>query len=272
MDFLCKHFGGRSRPLQLVPAVASIGVLPRKTEWIKGTFGSFNLSFILEGRGEYHYRGVRYRVEAPMVLTQWPGEAMDYGPNCWWSEIYAIYPPQFFDCWRQAGIDVHHQPLWPVNNIDRFNVQLRRLLEILATPMPEALELDLCLYGMAGISLEPGEQPQTPEMERLQLQRQLLQRDLQKHPDYRRLARQLGMSEATLRRRWQELQHLPPGRDRSQRQREKACRLLVESTLPVKQIAAECGFSDALYFSRRFRMWMGDTPTQYRRKYTRNFG
>jgi AraC-like DNA-binding protein len=46
--------------------------------------------------------------------------------------------------------------------------------------------------------------------------------------------------------------------------------LLVQYDIPIKVIAARCGFSDTAYFCRLFRRRMKLTPMQYRLKYRRN--
>lgn len=46
----------------------------------------------------------------------------------------------------------------------------------------------------------------------------------------------------------------------------KARRLLVDPDLPVSEVAAACGYDDALYFSRVFRRMFGVSPTEYRRR------
>lgn len=45
---------------------------------------------------------------------------------------------------------------------------------------------------------------------------------------------------------------------------EAAKELLRESRMPVAQIAAQVGYQDAFYFSRKFRQLVGCTPRQYR--------
>ena len=47
---------------------------------------------------------------------------------------------------------------------------------------------------------------------------------------------------------------------------EEACRLLRSTSMTVGEIASELGFSDMLYFSRRFHSYSGLSPTEYRRK------
>lgn len=46
---------------------------------------------------------------------------------------------------------------------------------------------------------------------------------------------------------------------------ERACRLLRQGGLPLKAVAAACGFSDQAHMSRAFRARLGVTPGQYRK-------
>ena len=48
---------------------------------------------------------------------------------------------------------------------------------------------------------------------------------------------------------------------------EKARRLIVQTTLPLKVIGHQCGFSSVRYFCARFRRHTGLSPGRYRRRY-----
>ena len=48
-----------------------------------------------------------------------------------------------------------------------------------------------------------------------------------------------------------------------------ASRLLIESDLPINEIAYSCGFNDALYFSAIFKKKGGLSPKDYRKKYAK---
>jgi len=47
---------------------------------------------------------------------------------------------------------------------------------------------------------------------------------------------------------------------------ERACRMLAETNWPVLEIAARCGFSNAVHFSVAFKRHMHQTPQQHRRR------
>ncbi len=47
----------------------------------------------------------------------------------------------------------------------------------------------------------------------------------------------------------------------------RACALLARTSKPVAEIAYELGFEDQLHFSRRFRQFIGQPPTAYRRSH-----
>jgi AraC-like DNA-binding protein len=47
----------------------------------------------------------------------------------------------------------------------------------------------------------------------------------------------------------------------------EACRLLVETNLTLKTIAARLGYADVVAFHRAFKTRTGFTPGQYRQRY-----
>lgn len=50
----------------------------------------------------------------------------------------------------------------------------------------------------------------------------------------------------------------------SQLRMRRACTLLLETQMPIKSVACSVGYTDPLYFSRKFSLWMKCTPSQYR--------
>lgn len=57
---------------------------------------------------------------------------------------------------------------------------------------------------------------------------------------------------------------MSPGTWHNKNRIKKACDLLRSSSLSISEVAARLGFDDALYFSRKFRNEIGQSPAKYR--------
>jgi AraC-like DNA-binding protein len=79
------------------------------------------------------------------------------------------------------------------------------------------------------------------------------------------LAEIAGLSKWHFARAFKQSVGTPPHFYLIQRRLEKAQELLAETELSLAQIALKIGFSDQSHFSRRFRMFLGVTPTSFRR-------
>lgn len=78
------------------------------------------------------------------------------------------------------------------------------------------------------------------------------------------LARQLGVSQRTLDRRFQRATGLSPGQYLLNERLNSARELLRTTNLGIAEIALQVGYTDAGHFGRRFREAMGQTPGAYR--------
>ncbi|MFA6288621.1 MAG: AraC family ligand binding domain-containing protein [Opitutaceae bacterium] len=81
--------------------------IDKKTNWMRTDFHVCAFSIILRGRGEFHRLGRLWPVQAPCVITQWPGEYLEYGPakGETWDECYIIYKAELMErLFRTASI------------------------------------------------------------------------------------------------------------------------------------------------------------------------
>lgn len=87
------------------------------------------------------------------------------------------------------------------------------------------------------------------------------------------MAETLGYNRAYLSRLFKSGTGLTPATFLSKVRIDHARRLLRERPeLTVEQIASSVGFPDALYFSKQFRRWHGQSPTEYRRSVVASLG
>lgn len=79
------------------------------------------------------------------------------------------------------------------------------------------------------------------------------------------LARQAAVSESECLRCFRGTIGTTPMQYVKEYRLQKAAALLRETGLPLGEIGALCGYTDPGYFSKCFRAWSGQTPTDYRR-------
>ena len=80
-----------------------------------------------------------------------------------------------------------------------------------------------------------------------------------------RLAKIAGLSRYHFARVFKQTFGVPPHRYHMVRRMERATNLLLQSTLPVTQIALQVGFRETSSFTRAYRSYAGVTPSDRRR-------
>lgn len=100
--------------------------------------------------------------------------------------------------------------------------------------------------------------------ERVERVVQYVRRSLHLPPDYHQLARLANLSHCQLFRLFKRHIGLSLQQYIERERIEHAKRLLTLNRLSVKEVAAQVGFANQLYFSRRFQKAVGVSPSQYR--------
>lgn len=272
MDSFSKHWATERRQFPSPCPVGSMGDFREKDHRVRMTFSSCNFSLILRGRGDFRRKGRVWPVEAPCVITQWPGEPLDYGPHApeTWDEVYLIYDARCMGWFRRCGFVNEARPVWAIENPEGVLAQVEELRALCRHPgrAPSADRVDRVCERLILETLLPGARTRhEPGAELIETIAARFRRRPAAEHDWAEIARAQGMSASTLRRRWFEVVKTTPGRYLLNLRLQTAQRLLAETALPVGEIAAQAGFEDMFYFSRRFKLETGLTPTGYRRRF-----
>ncbi|EST56667.1 AraC family transcriptional regulator [Brevibacillus panacihumi W25] len=154
----------------------------------------------------------------------------------------------YFGCPIQIGANANRLTLHR-SDLDRpFLSYNQELLEILTPVLDRSLEEQ----GSRSIA----------EMVKWILKRSLPGGSL----DIRAVARELGMSDRTLQRRLTD-ESTTFKKLLTRARHEKARECLADPTLDIKEVAFLLGYEDQNSFYRAFRMWEGDTPSNWRFEY-----
>lgn len=181
-------------------------------------------------------------------------------PAEWRSEIHLPFPePFYYDAWRHRLPRIRFDQ--PVTQI-RFPASL--LAQPIASANPIAVQMAIAQCELELASLRGGNSLHD------QVRRQLICQD-GNYPDLNTVARQLCLSERTLKRRLQEeglsfqalLDHVRESDSK---------RLLEQPQLSIEQVADAVGYRDPANFTRAFRKWVGCSPREYRQGQTRSNG
>ncbi len=273
MEVFFKHIAHISRRFKPRFPVQSIGYIHKKQEWIDFRFDTCNFSFILNGRGIYKKDGKTWTVEAPCVLTQWPGEMQQYGPDTHWEELFVIYDGNLKSALLHCSFFSKNRPVWYISDYAQIQQKITELKKH-AFKEPNDIVVDrLDLFCesliMESIVREDSQPVSNEEKVILRIQSSI-SKSLKETFDFDQIAVENGMSPSTFRRYWIKYVKLPPAKYLMQLRIREATRLLVETEIPVGEIAEQLNFNDPLYFSRVFRKKAGMTATDYRRTYQKS--
>ena len=133
MDLSAKywHLYRRNFPSKL--KVHSFDFIPSKSHWCESEFLYPSFSFILAGSGEFRHGQRKWAVEAPCLLTEWPGGGVfEYGPppGNTWTEFYIKFDPESFNALCDGRFIDCSRPVRPIHKISGVESQLKRLEEL----------------------------------------------------------------------------------------------------------------------------------------------
>jgi AraC family transcriptional regulator of arabinose operon len=95
---------------------------------------------------------------------------------------------------------------------------------------------------------------------------ELIDQDLRANLDIPRLARAVNLSASRFAHLFRAQLGVSPQRFVERRRLDAAARLLELTSRSVASVAAQVGYADPLYFSTRFRLHTGSSPTVYRKR------
>lgn len=274
MDILISHWRPFPRQTTSRFRLVSMGN-PHKTpdNQIRNTFDTLNFSFIRKGGGFYRRGAESWQVEAPSLLMQWPGESVFYGPDAqhgFWDEFYLIYDQTQIPEFLAAGLLQSGENCRPMGHPAQVEKRIEEIIALSHEKFSPGLadRLDCLCELLIVESLEAGGSRESlPEEKAVRAIHQTLIRHLDLEMDLQVLARDHGLSHSSFRRIWSRLYPWPPRRYLIAKRIEKACELLVKTTLSIGDIASAVGFTDPLYFSRSFRRETGLSASLYRNRY-----
>jgi AraC-like DNA-binding protein len=227
----------------------------------------YALVYVIDGRGRFRQAGEEaVSLRAGDAFLLFPGIAHWYGPpaGASWNELYLLFEGPIFDLWLLHGLLDPDRAVYRLAPVRVWEPRLLDLCEPDEPPLGRVVKLQALLEAMG--RERDACSVAAPARRWMEEARRRIAETSDDPESIRRAARSMHVSYETFRKRFRTLEGISPGRYRAERAIETAARRLLTESAPIKQIAAELGFSDEYHFSRRFKQILGVSPGAWRRR------
>ncbi|BDI32061.1 hypothetical protein CCAX7_41120 [Capsulimonas corticalis] len=230
-------------------------------------------AIVLITRGQGTYADVNHKpisVSTGDLFVLFPDVAHRYGPSrsSRWDEIYISFRGAIFDLWRQAGLLT---PERPVFRLGATTPWIARFTDVVDVPEADPIVRQIMMVGRLQAVLSDIVTSQRVSVEsnaQLWLTEacHLLESELAEDMDCHWIAEKVGLSYDRFRKKFAKEVGVTPFQYRSNQRLEAARKMLLETEMSLKEIAASVGFFDEFAFSNRFKQAVGMSPRAFRQE------
>ena len=233
-------------------------------------FNEFYSCFLLlRGSGEYITEdGERFLLEAGDLVQRVPGivHSTRVEPDGQWLEFFISVSADFYETEKNLGVlsstPVKKKAFYTVD-LEQYKSLIRKLKAATQNELPTiSLELERELLYMFGYGKAKKENANKGDL--LQHVHDILEQNLDCEISVEKLAKDLQMGYESFRKDFRKKYGIAPGKCRIEKKMEQAC-MLLESGIPIKEIAQMVGYEDVYSFSRQFKKTYHIAPGQFRR-------
>lgn len=246
--------------------------VPECGVWVSKYFTYYVIQYAEHGEVDFQM-GVNQntRLTGPVAWLAFPGAYFRFGRNdggCWNHRFVSFRGPAA-EFYAEKGLFPLATPVVAIQDAERFGTAFDRLLEHLsATPGVGWRTVHL----LEELLLQLTEQSTITQYESVAHKsiRKIifrLEADPEKNWDFKKLAKENGISYSHLRCLFNELAGVPPNRFVMMKRLEKAAGMLRNSNLELSAIAEVCGFYDIYHFSKMFKKSYASAPGKYRKNH-----
>lgn len=235
--------------------------------WGPGVRDHYLLHYVVSGCGNYQFDNRTFVLSAGDVFLAPP-------------EVPIFYQADHQDPWEYywVGFDgssarlllnqtpfSRKRPVLHVSSGERLRQGLLDIYKARGSDYPSAVRMAGYLQAALSLLMEPtSHNGQEALADYARQGAQYLRQNYSRSIGVEELARQAGISRSYLYRAFQAEFHCSPSAYLTRYRIQRACQLLLHSTLSVSAVAASVGYEDPFYFSRAFKREMGISPSSYR--------
>lgn len=238
------------------------------------TLNCYGFVHIMNGHGTYaDAHTPARRVGKGDMVVFFPGQPHQCGTaaNEFWDELWFEFEGPAFDLMHETGLLNPRRPVHHTEDCDRW---FRRFFQVIpplhlrqkTPPQVIVSRFIAVLTEILADSQAPEETPE-PRDDWLNAACELLATtEAAPGRSASDVARRLGFSYETFRKKFRQEIGFSPGRFHLDSRIDRAAALLHQGRHTIKEIAAQLGFCDEFYFSRCFKRRFGQSPRNFRQR------
>lgn len=229
---------------------------------------------ILNGSGTYSDRYTKpMPVKRGDLVLFFPGEPHRCGtrPGEFWDELWFEFEGPVFDLMRRTGLLNPRKPVHHSQNADRLFKHFFQIIPPLhlrdRTPPQVIVSRFIAVLNEVLADSDALDEPSEPKDDWVNTACELLGAHQDSNGmDPTLVARRVGLSYESFRKRFKEVIGSAPGRYQQDSRIDRAAALLHQGRHTIKEIAESLEFCDAFYFSRCFKRRFGHSPRSFQRR------
>ena len=238
------------------------------------TLNCFGFAYILDGHGQYSDATTpTTKLGKGDAVLFFPGKPHRCGtlPGEFWDELWFEFEGPAFNLMSKTGLLDHRRPIHHAPNHDYW---FRRFFQIIPpvhlrkkTPPQVIVSRFIAVLTEILADSETAEEPPQAKNDWLGTACAMLSTSdngTASHPAV--VAKKLGLSYETFRKKFREAAGFSPGHYLLDSRIDRAAALLHQGRFTIKEIAQQMDFCDEFYFSRCFKRRFGQSPRAFRQR------
>ena len=245
----------------------------KKNSWGPGVRDYYTLCHVTEGEGYLTLNGQDYHVTTGMCFLVPPKVLVSYRPDPvhpWDYYFVAFNGQRIEDYLIRIGLNSTTPILEALNGTTVLEECFQFILDADNYPKSKDLHAISGFYALlsALCELNEGAEPQTEKCNKqwkyVREALDFIEKNYTEPITVEEVSKFVGINRKYLTKLFNELVSDSPKSYLMNYRMEKACELLKETTLSVKEISHSVGYGDALVFSKVFKKMIGTCPREYR--------
>ncbi len=246
--------------------------IEKHQSWGPGIRDYYSLYYITEGSGHLNIDGQSYTLVEETCFLVPPHVIVNYKPDLLnpWTYYFVSFNGEHVPAYlKRIGLS-ERNPILNCQNSNEIETCFEYILESGNHPKSADLQAISGFYSLLG-ALCDHSSPQLPKIKSSNRQLDYIREAIEYiETNYSRpitieeISNHVGINRKYLTKLFNEIMDNSPKNYLIHYRIDKACQLLNQSTLSIKEISHSVGYTDALVFSKIFKKVMGTCPRKYR--------